>query len=190
MSLEGAHQPQCLLIEPSWQANSVIIKTINQKTRVHTQKSSNSPGKCYKPISYSIDIQCCIIGIDYCLRSTSFVFRRVVDVICVIFFVSGSIFRLFWSLQLWSISFIPWIPLIYAFFLNVIVILLKPRHMSDHNWIKSKMWQSPPKRGTFLYHIWQKSQTWQSPPKRGTFFCTTFGQSPRCDKVLQWGAYF
>ena len=29
---------------------------------VGTQKSSNSPEKCYKPISYYIDIQCCIIG--------------------------------------------------------------------------------------------------------------------------------
>jgi hypothetical protein len=62
MSLEGASQPQCFLIKPSRQANSVIIKTIDQKTNVRTQKSSNSPGKCYKPISYSIDIQCCIIG--------------------------------------------------------------------------------------------------------------------------------
>jgi hypothetical protein len=62
MSLEGASQPQCFLIEPSRQANSVIIKTINQKTSVRMQKSSNSPGKCYKPISYSTNIQCCIIG--------------------------------------------------------------------------------------------------------------------------------
>jgi hypothetical protein len=62
MSLEGAHQPQCFLIEPSQQANSVIIETIEQKTSVRKQKSSNSPGKCYTPISYSIDIQCCIIG--------------------------------------------------------------------------------------------------------------------------------
>ncbi len=62
MSLEGASQPQRFLIEPSRQANSVIIETIDQKTSVHTQKSSNSPGKCYNPISYSIDIQCCIIG--------------------------------------------------------------------------------------------------------------------------------
>jgi hypothetical protein len=37
------------------------LETINQKTSVGTQKSSNSPGKCYKP-TYSINIQCCIIG--------------------------------------------------------------------------------------------------------------------------------
>jgi hypothetical protein len=35
------------------------------------------------------------LGIDCCLRSTSFVFCRVVDVICVIFIGSGSIFKLF-----------------------------------------------------------------------------------------------
>jgi hypothetical protein len=62
MSLEGARQPQCFLIKPSRQANSVIIKTSNQKTSVRTQKSLNSPGKCYKLISYFIDIPCCIIG--------------------------------------------------------------------------------------------------------------------------------
>jgi hypothetical protein len=43
MSLEGASQPQSFLIEPSQQANSVIIETIDQKTSVRTQKSSNPP---------------------------------------------------------------------------------------------------------------------------------------------------
>ncbi len=37
---KGAHQPPCFLIKPSRQANSVIIKTTNQKTCIHTQKSS------------------------------------------------------------------------------------------------------------------------------------------------------
>ena len=35
------------------------------------------------------------LGIDCCLRSASFVFRRVVDVICVFFIGSGLIFQLF-----------------------------------------------------------------------------------------------
>ena len=47
----------------------------------------------------------------------------------------------FWSSQMWSIPFIPWIPLVYAFLLNVIFICIKPRHVSDNNWIKSPIIQ-------------------------------------------------
>ncbi len=93
MSLEGASQPHCFLIEPSRQANSAIIKTIDQKTSVRTQKSSNSPGKCYKPISYPLIYNAASLGIDCFLRSASFVFCRMVDVISVIFIELGSIFR-------------------------------------------------------------------------------------------------
>ena len=39
MSLEGTSQPQYFLIEPSRQANSIIIETIDQKTSVPTQKN-------------------------------------------------------------------------------------------------------------------------------------------------------
>ncbi len=154
MSLEGTHQPQCFLIEPSRQANSVIVKTIDQKTSVRMHKSSNSPGKCYKPISYSINIQCCIIGHRLLLAKHVICLLSRGDMICIIFIIWAWYSNYFWSLQLWSIFFIPWITLVYAFFSNVIVIFLEPQHMSDHTWIKSETWQSPPKRGTFLYHIW------------------------------------
>ncbi len=155
MSLEGARQPQCFLIEPSRQANSVIIEIIDQKTSVGTQKSSNSPGKCYKPISYSIDIQCCIIGnwlllakrVIFCLslrggRDMCHFYRFGLDIPTILVFT--TVINIFHTVD----------TMVYAFFLNVIVIFLEPRHMSDHNWIKSEMWQSPPKKGTFLYHIW------------------------------------
>ncbi len=133
MSLEGASQPQCFLIEPSRQANSVIIKTIDQKTSIRTQKSSNSPGKCYKPISYSIDIQCCIIGHRLLLANCVICFsshdRR--DM-CHFYGIGLNIQTLFGLHKCDGYFFILWIPLVYAFLSNVIVICLKPRHMSDN----------------------------------------------------------
>ncbi len=59
--MEGTCQPQCFLLHLST-SKLLYHWTIDQKNSVHTQKSSNSPGKCYKPISYSINIKCCIIG--------------------------------------------------------------------------------------------------------------------------------
>ncbi len=142
------------LIKPSWQANSVIIETIHQKNSVRTQKSSNSPGECYKLISYSIDIQCCIIG------------HRLLLVKCVICISSrdGRDMRHFYCFGLdiptiFGLYNCDWY-LSYRWYhwsmpsLQTWLLFFKPLHMSDHNWIKSETWQSPPKRGTFLYHIW------------------------------------
>ncbi len=57
--------------------------SINQKTSVHTQKSSTSPGKYYKNAFLSHQIRCCI-G-DGCVQSMSFVICRMMDMRFVIF---------------------------------------------------------------------------------------------------------
>jgi hypothetical protein len=43
-----------------------------------------------------------------------------------------------WPSQMWWIPFILWIPEIYAFLSNVIVICLELRHMLDNTWIKAR----------------------------------------------------
>ena len=153
MSMKGTRRPHCFLIKPSRQANSVIIETIDQKTSVCTQKTSNSPGKCYKPISYSIDIQCCIIGHWLLLAK---------HVICLSlrggcdmhhFYWFGldfpTIFGLYNCDRYLSYRGYHWfMPSFWMWLL-----FFSSRGM-NHNWIKSETWQSPPTRGTFLYHIW------------------------------------
>jgi hypothetical protein len=193
MSLESVSQLQCFLIEPSQQANSFIIETIDQKTSVRTQKSSNSPGKCYnyKPISYSIDIQCCIIGHWLLLAKRIICFSS----------HDGRDMRHFYRIRLdIPTSFglykcdeylsYSGIPLVYAFLSIVIVICLKPWHMSVNTWIKSETWQSPPTRGTLLDHIWSKSVTWQSPPTRGTFLDHTWSKSVTWQSPPTRGTFF
>jgi hypothetical protein len=126
----------------------------NHQPKDQCTHAKKSPGKCYNPFPIPSIYNAASLEsiIAWEVRHLSFVAWW--TWYASFFIVLGLIFQLFWSLQLWLISLIPWIPLVYAVFLNVIVILLKPRHMSDHNWIKSEMRQSPPKRGTFLYHIW------------------------------------
>ncbi len=58
-----------------------------------------------------------------------------------------------------------------------------------HMWSNPIAKRSHPSKGTCLDHVWLKPAVWQSPPMRGTFWAT-FGWSPLCDKVLQWGAHF
>ena len=153
MSLEGACQPQCFWLSPLNKQTPLSSKPSTKRpvyARTNLQKIQVN---AINPFPISLIYNAASLGIDCCLQSASFVFRRVMDVIWAIFIIPGLIFRLFWSLLLWSISFILWVPLVFAFFLNKIVIFLKPRHMSNHNWIKSEMWQNPPKGGTFLYHF-------------------------------------
>ncbi len=96
-----------------------------------------------------------------------------------------------------------WNPIVwYQLFLMMSTLLIhmwsnnvaKQSHLSrgtclNHICSKSAVWQSPLMRGICSDHIWSKFAEWQSPPMRGTFWAT-FGRSPLCDKVLQWGAHF
>ncbi len=56
--------------------------SIDQKTSVHTQKSSTGPGKFYKNAFLSHQVRCCI-G-DSCVQSASFVICRMMDTRSVI----------------------------------------------------------------------------------------------------------
>jgi hypothetical protein len=93
MSLEGTSQPQCFLIEPSRQANSVIIKTINQKTSVLTKNLQIVQVNAINLYPIPLIYNAASLGINCGLRSGSFVFRRMVDMICVIFIGLGLIFQ-------------------------------------------------------------------------------------------------
>ena len=50
------------LIKPLDKQTPLSLKQLTKRPAYAHKKSSNGPGKCYKPISYSINIQCCIIG--------------------------------------------------------------------------------------------------------------------------------
>ena len=71
------------------------------------------------------------LGIDYCLRSASFVCRCMVDVICVIFIELGSIFRLCWPPKCDRyFSYCGYQKSV--FFRTRFFIRPEPRHMSDN----------------------------------------------------------
>jgi hypothetical protein len=95
MSMEGTCQPQCFLIEP-----------LNKQTPLSLKPSTKRPAYAHKnlqidqvnainPFPNSSIYNAASLGIECCLQSLTFVFRHVVDVICVIFISLGSIFQLF-----------------------------------------------------------------------------------------------
>ena len=93
MSMEGTCQPNCFLIKP-----------LDKQTLLSSKPSTKRPAYAHKnlqivqvnainPFLIPSIYNAASLGIDCCLRSASFVCRRMVDVISVIFIELGSIFR-------------------------------------------------------------------------------------------------
>ncbi len=186
-----------VLFEPPTAKQSYYC-SIDQKTSVHTQKSSSSPGKSYK--NTLLSHQKCCTG-DGVVRSASFVICRVMNMRCTLFslrLVGTNTFQCtdHMAMQLemavqfcvdWCWGTVSFVPIFWQWVCCLIHVwsnsLAKWSPLSkgtclDHIWSKSAVRQSPMMRGTLLDHIWLKSTAWQSPPTRGTVW-TTFGQSPQ-----------
>ena len=189
----GRHMPTSVFFWLSLSTSKLRYhQTIDQKTSIRMHKSSNSSGKCYKPISYSWIYNAASLGIDCCLWGMSFVFHCVVSAICVIFYHFGldnmnTIRRfLVFITAIYIVDtgyhwFMPssWTWL--SFFLSCGTfwttfgqspqrdkVLRWGAHFGPHLVKVCSMTKSS-KEGHILDHIWSKSAAWQSPPMRGTF---------------------
>ncbi len=94
----------------AWKAHAYLsvflIKPLDKQTPLSSKPSTKRPAYARKnlqivqvnainPFPIPSINNAASLGINCCLWSASFVFRRVVDAICVIFIRSGLIFRLF-----------------------------------------------------------------------------------------------
>jgi hypothetical protein len=136
-------------------------QTKDQRTHA---KSSKSLGKCYKPISYSMDIQCYIIGHRLLLT------KRVIGLLSR----GGRDMRYFY----WFGLDIP----------TNFCLHNCDRYLSYHGYHWSmpsfRMWLLSFSNRGICRIITEQSPRRDKVLQRGAHVCTTFGKSPRRDKFL------